>query len=101
MKAMDLNCDMGEMAEAITDGTQEALMPFLTSVNIACGGHAGDEKTIAATIEQASRWNLAIGAHPGHPDRGNFGRVELDISPGEVADSGFEPVQAPCKAPAS
>ncbi len=101
MKAMDLNCDMGEMAEAITDGTQEALMPFLTSVNIACGGHAGDEKTIAATIEQASRWNLAIGAHPGYPDRVNFGRVELDISPGEVADSVFQQVQALAKVAAS
>ena len=40
---MELNCDMGERREAIADGTQESLMPFLTSVNIACGGHAGDE----------------------------------------------------------
>jgi len=46
MRSIDLNCDMGELPEAIADGTQEALMPSLTSVNIACGGHAGDEATM-------------------------------------------------------
>ncbi len=94
MKSIDLNCDMGEMPEAITTGTQESLMPFLTSVNIACGGHAGDERTMAATIEQALRWNLAIGAHPGYPDRANFGRIELDMLPEAVAESVFQQVQA-------
>ena len=43
MNRIDLNCDMGELPEAIADGTQESLMPSLTSVNVACGGHAGDE----------------------------------------------------------
>jgi len=56
---------MGELPEAIADGTQESLMASLTSVNIACGGHAGDEQTMKATVEQALRWRLAIGAHPG------------------------------------
>ena len=56
-------------------------MPSLTSVNIACGGHAGDEHTMKATIEQALRWKLALGAHPGYPDRANFGRLELNLSP--------------------
>lgn len=92
MKSIDLNCDMGEMQEAIVDGTQEALMPFLTSVNIACGGHAGDEGTMAVTIEQALRWKLAIGGHPGYADRANFGRVELDNSPETVAESVFHQV---------
>ncbi len=72
MKCIDLNCDMGEMPEAIADGTQEALMPSLTSINVACGGHAGDDETMRATIGQAIRWNLAIGAHPGYPDRVEF-----------------------------
>jgi len=94
MKFIDLNCDMGEMPEAIADGTQESLMPHITSVNIACGGHAGDERTMAATVEQALRWKLAIGAHPGYPDRANFGRFELDVSPDVVANSVFEQVQA-------
>ena len=90
MIRIDLNCDMGEMPEAIADGTQEALMPSITSVNIACGGHAGDAHTMAATIEQALRHKLAIGAHPGYADRANFGRIELNLSPHEVAASVYE-----------
>ena len=91
---MDLNCDMGELPEAIADGTQESLMPSLTSVNVACGGHAGDEQTMKTTVEQALRWKLAIGAHPGYPDRVNFGRLELNLPPNEVAASVFEQVRA-------
>ncbi len=91
---IDLNCDMGELPEAIADGTLEALMRSVTSVNIACGGHAGDEQTMKTTIEQALRWKLAIGAHPGYPDRANFGRLELKLPPKEIADSVFEQVRA-------
>ena len=94
MKRIDLNCDMGEMPEAIADGTQESLMPSLTSVNVACGGHAGDASTMKATIEQALRWKLAIGAHPGYPDRANFGRLALDMPPEAIADFVFEQVRA-------
>jgi UPF0271 protein len=84
MMTMDLNCDMGEIGDAITGGSQESLMPYLTSVNVACGGHAGDEFTMRATVEQARRHKLAIGAHPGYPDRANFGRIELDLPLDEV-----------------
>src|SRR5438552_3391106 len=91
---IDLNCDMGELPAAIADGTQEALMHSITSVNIACGGHAGDEQTMKATIEQALRAGVAIGAHPGYPDRANFGRLELKKSPHAVADSVCEQVRA-------
>src|SRR5262245_7108102 len=94
MNRIDLNCDMGEMPEAIADGTQEALMSSLTSVNIACGGHAGDEATMKATIEQALRHKIAIGAHPGYPDRANFGRLELNLSMDAVAESVFDQVRA-------
>ncbi|HUL17523.1 MAG TPA: 5-oxoprolinase subunit PxpA [Terriglobales bacterium] len=94
MKTIDLNCDMGEFPEAIADGTQEALMGFVTSVNIACGGHAGDAQTMKATIEQAMRRNLAIGSHPGYPDRENFGRLELDMPPAAIIDFVFEQVSA-------
>jgi UPF0271 protein len=93
MKRVDLNCDMGEVPEAIADGTQESLMPSLTSVNIACGGHAGDSQTMKATIEQALRWGLALGAHPGYPDRANFGRLELNLPPEIIADFVFEQVR--------
>ena len=92
MSHIDLNCDMGEMPEHISDGTQEALMRSITSVNIACGGHAGDAQTMATTIQQALRYKLAIGAHPGYPDRAHFGRIELNLSPEEVADSVYNQV---------
>jgi UPF0271 protein len=90
--SVDLNCDMGEVPEAIADGTQEALMCSITSVNIACGGHAGDERTMKTTVEQALKWKLAIGAHPGYADRANFGRVELKLPAKEIADSVCEQV---------
>jgi 5-oxoprolinase (ATP-hydrolysing) subunit A len=89
-----LNCDMGEMPEHISDGTQEALMRSITSVNIACGGHAGDAQTMATTIQQALGYKLAIGAHPGYADRANFGRIELNLSHEEVADSIYAQVRA-------
>jgi 5-oxoprolinase (ATP-hydrolysing) subunit A len=94
MKFIDLNCDMGELPQAIADGTQESLMPFLTSINVACGGHAGDEGAMMATIEQALRSKLAVGAHPSYHDRTHFGRRELQVSPATIADSVFEQVRA-------
>jgi UPF0271 protein len=91
---IDLNCDMGEVPEAIADGTQVELMRSITSVNIACGGHAGDELTMKTTIEQALRWKLAIGAHPGYPDRANFGRLELKLPLKEISVSIFDQLRA-------
>jgi len=84
---IDLNCDMGELPEAIADGTQEALLRSITSTNVACGGHAGNAQAMRLTIEQALRAGVAVGAHPGYPDRANFGRLELKMSPEAVADS--------------
>src|SRR5690242_8718964 len=94
MESIDLNCDMGEIPASIADGSQELLMQWITSVNIACGGHAGDAHTMEATIRQAQKHNLAIGAHPGYPDRENFGRFELKLSSSEVSDFVFEQVSA-------
>jgi UPF0271 protein len=91
---IDLNCDMGELPEAIADGTQEALMRSVTSVNVACGGHAGDEQTMRTTLEQALRAGVATGAHPGYPDRANFGRLELKLPAETIAESVFEQVRA-------
>ena len=101
MKQIDLNSDMGEIPELIRNGTQEALMQSLTSVNIACGAHAGDEATMRTTIEQALRWKLAVGAHPGYPDRENFGRIDLEMSPQAIADTVFEQVRLFAKVAAS
>jgi len=85
MKQIDLNCDMGELPETVGDGGQEALMQYVSSVNIACGGHAGDARMMAATIERALCHGVSIGAHPGYEDRANFGRVELSLAPEEIA----------------
>ena len=93
MSRIDLNCDMGELPEAIADGTQEALLRSITSANVACGGHAGDERTMRTTIEQALRAAVAVGAHPGYPDRENFGRLELKMPAQVVADSVYEQVR--------
>lgn len=94
MMHIDLNCDMGEIPEHIAGGTQESLMRSITSVNIACGGHAGDERTMKTTIEQALRWNLTIGAHPGYPDRENFGRLEMNLPLDQIEESIFGQIRA-------
>jgi UPF0271 protein len=75
MKAIDLNCDLGEGA-----GHDAELMPFITSANIACGVHAGDAATMRAAVELARRHGVAVGAHPGFDDREHFGRRELPIT---------------------
>jgi len=69
---IDLNCDMGEgMA------TDAAIFPYISSANIACGGHAGDADTMRRTVELALQHGVAIGAHPSYPDRAGFGRVDI------------------------
>ena len=79
MLLCDLNCDMGEGI-----GNDELIMPYITSANIACGYHAGDEETIRQTILLAKKCNVNIGAHPSFLDRENFGRSEIKKSPEEV-----------------
>ena len=91
---MDLNCDVGELPEALADGTQEAILRQVTSANIACGGHAGDPLMMRATIEQAQRCGTVIGAHPGYEDRANFGRIELKLSSDEIAASVYRQILA-------
>ena len=94
MSHIDLNADLGESPAAISDGTQRQLLRFITSANIACGGHAGDEATMRTTIEQCRQSNVAIGAHPSYPDRANFGRTNLAISPAHLAASLTAQVEA-------
>jgi 5-oxoprolinase (ATP-hydrolysing) subunit A len=78
---IDLNADVGE------GGDDRSLMPYLTSVNVACGGHCGDARTMAETVEAAASFGLAIGAHPSYPDREHFGRRDLALPPAELAAS--------------
>jgi UPF0271 protein len=80
-RTVDLNADVGEGFD------DEALMPHLTSVSVACGGHVGDRATMAATLLAAKGHGMRVGAHPSYPDRVQFGRVDIDIEPGELAES--------------
>ena len=84
--SVDLNCDMGESFGAWTLGHDAALLPFITSANIACGFHAGDPAVRKATVRAALRHGVAIGAHPGLPDLVGFGRRNMDISAEEAFD---------------
>ena len=72
---VDLNCDLGEGA-----GTDAAVIPLITSANVACGFHAGDPAIALATLKLAAQHGITVGAHPGYPDREHFGRRELERS---------------------
>jgi len=76
---IDLNADLGESPERLADGSDAELMRYITSANIACGGHAGDAATMEQTLQLAQRNKVAAGAHPGYPDREGFGRTALKI----------------------
>jgi UPF0271 protein len=81
---IDLNCDLGESFGAYTIGNDEALLPLLTSANIACGYHAGDPQVMARTVRLAAQHGVAVGAHPGFPDLAGFGRRAMQLSPEEI-----------------
>src|SRR4051812_29169439 len=83
---IDLNCDMGEFTDEVSIAKDASLMDYVSSVNIACGGHAGDEMTMRRTVENAIAKGVAIGAHPGYEDRENFGRLALSLSNDEIFD---------------
>jgi len=76
---IDLNADLGEGC-----GNDSALMPLITSANIACGFHAGDALTMRESVQLALAYGVAIGAHPSFPDRENFGRTAMQLPPETV-----------------
>lgn len=78
---IDLNADVGESSGTLVVGDDHALMPHLTSANIACGAHAGDLTTMRETLRLARAHGVAAGAHPGFADRDGFGRREQHLSP--------------------
>jgi UPF0271 protein len=86
MKRVDLNCDMGESFGAWTMGDDAAIMPLITSANIAAGFHAGDPGTIRTTVQRAVDHGVAIGSHPSLPDLAGFGRRVMKISAREAHD---------------
>jgi len=84
MRTIDLNADLGEGFGQYRIGADVALLPLLSSANIACGFHAGDPMTMRETVAAAATCGVAIGAHPGYPDLLGFGRRELGATPAEV-----------------
>ena len=85
MTSIDLNADLGEDPQALDRDAQ--LMCFISSCNIACGGHAGDGISMTAMVAAAKKAGIAAGAHPSYPDRSNFGRKSMDIDIADLIDS--------------
>ena len=84
---IDLNADVGESFGPWPMGVDDGLIPLVSSVNIACGAHAGDPATIFRTVGLAIRHDVAIGAHPGYPDLAGFGRRDLDMTASDLRAS--------------
>ncbi|MDF1623333.1 MAG: 5-oxoprolinase subunit PxpA [Pseudohongiella nitratireducens] len=84
-QAIDLNADLGEGSPY-----DEAILAIVSSANISCGAHAGDDTAINDAIRFAKKYDVVIGAHPSYPDRENMGRKSLAISLSSLADSVFE-----------
>ena len=82
MRQLDLNADVGE-GDPEAD---EALLPLVTSANVACGAHAGDAHTMRATVALAQRHGVAVGAHPGYDDREGFGRRPMQLAAEDIMD---------------
>jgi UPF0271 protein len=83
---VDLNCDMGESFGAYRIGADEAVFPYITSANVACGFHGGDPTVMRTTLARARESGVAVGAHPGFPDLIGFGRRNIDATTDEIYD---------------
>lgn len=84
MLTIDLNCDLGESFGAFRIGNDKAVLPFISSANVACGYHAGDHNVMFETVRLAQQYGVQIGAHPGFPDLAGFGRREMNLTPREI-----------------
>ena len=87
MKTIDLNADIGEADSAEWAAAEAAILSYVSSCNIACGGHAGDDDSMRATVRGAMAHGVVIGAHPAYPDRANFGRRSLVLGQDIAADA--------------
>jgi UPF0271 protein len=85
--AIDLNADIGEADDPAGRAREDAIIAIVSSVNIACGGHAGDESSMRHALRVAAQHGVAAGAHPSYPDRTNFGRTRLAIEPAALRDA--------------
>ena len=90
---IDINSDMGEMSGLLSDGTYEKLMDHVTSINVACGGHAGDETMMVDMVFMANKKAVNVGAHPSYPDKENFGRIDIHMDTNELLDTVRKQIQ--------
>ncbi len=81
---IDLNCDMGEAYSIYKCGDDEAIMPYITVANVACGFHASDPTVMRKTVQLAKQHGVRVGAHPSYPDRDGFGRRRMAMQPAEL-----------------
>lgn len=86
MAAIDFNADLGESFGLWERGADDELMRVISSANVACGFHAGDPATMRVAVETAAHYGVAVGSHPGLPDRLGFGRRRMDVTPADIAD---------------
>lgn len=84
MYSIDLNSDLGESFGRYSLGLDDQIIPLVSSVNVACGMHAGDPVVMRKTVALAASAGVAIGAHPGYPDLQGFGRRDMNLSPDEA-----------------
>ena len=84
MNSIDINCDLGESYGQFKKGNDDAVFPYISSCNIACGFHGGDPYHMEKTIERAIKHKVQIGAHPSYPDLAGFGRRKIDIPAEEL-----------------
>ena len=83
---MDINSDVGESNNLLADNTYEKLMDHVTSINVACGGHAGDETMMVEMVIMANKKAVKVGAHPSYSDKENFGRIDMHMDANELLD---------------
>ena len=86
-KQIDINSDMGEIQQLLDNGTYADIMPYISSINVACGGHAGDDDMMTAMVVMAKERGVNIGAHPSFPDRENFGRVIMEMPSSAIIET--------------
>jgi UPF0271 protein len=84
---IDLSCDLGEATNDEAAAVERELWPLITSANIACGGHVGDEQSMREAVRLARMNSVTVGAHPSYPDRTNFGRKSISIPATDLAAS--------------
>ena len=84
--SIDINCDMGESFGPWKMGSDDEVMPNITSANVACGAHAGDPRVMRRTVRAAKTHGVSVGAHPGYADLQGFGRREMQVDPAEIED---------------